>query len=184
MKGIIRLSLLFTLLSCQGQQENKTSVTNLVISDTLQQKQIEKQDSLFKLDIKLNENFVKILAPESLDFELPDSSAKTEPYKFGDFNADNKEDILVYLGACGKGACMYGLFLKQNDNQYKLAFMDYLKNAEFKIDKNGLWTIESSEEVEPYNPSKLQISIFKFDMNKYHYKLDTTYVYTDNEAGK
>ena len=62
--------------------------------------------------------------------------------------------------------------------------MDYLKNAEFKIEKNGLWTIESSEEIEPYNPTKLQITTFKFDINKYQYKLDTTYIYTDNEVEK
>ncbi len=57
--------------------------------------------------------------------------------------------------------------------------MNYLKNPEFKVEGNGLWTMESSEEIEPYNPSKLQISIFKFDQNKYQYRLDTTFVYDD-----
>ena len=183
MKNILKLILLTSLISCQSKQESNNS-TGLVIQKTSEQIQTVKQDSLFILDIKLNENFVRITVPKNSDFEFPDSSAKTEPYKFGDFNADKKEDILVYLGACGTGGCMYGLFLNQYDNHYKLAFMDYLKNAEFKIEKNGLWTIESSEEIEPYNPTKLQITTFKFDINKYQYKLDTTYIYTDNEVEK
>jgi hypothetical protein len=62
--------------------------------------------------------------------------------------------------------------------------MDYLKNATCKIENNGLWTIESSEEIEPYNPSKLKISVFKFDKNIHQYKLDTSYVYIDNEVDK
>jgi hypothetical protein len=124
------------------------------------------------------------VAPNHANFELPDSSEKIEPYKIGDFNSDNKEDILVYLGACGTGGCMYALFLNQFDQFYSLAFMDYLKNATCKIENNGLWTIESSEEIEPYNPSKLKISVFKFDKNIHQYKLDTSYVYIDNEVDK
>ena len=181
MKNIIIFTFLFFLVSCQTTQESKTAVNNTAKPDTLQHTQAKKHDSLFTLNIRLNENFVEIIPPENSDFELPDSSVTTTPYKFGDFNADNKEDILVYLGGCGTGGCEYGLFLNQNDNYYKLAFMNYLKNAEFKIEKNGLWTIKSWEEIEPYNLSKLQITIFKFDTNKYYYDIDSTYVYIDNE---
>ena len=77
---------------------------------------------------------------------------------------------------------MYGLFLNQYDNFYKLVFMDYLKNAEFEVEKNGLWTIESSEELEPYNPSKIQITTFKFDKSNYEYVRDTSFVHYDKEA--
>ena len=164
------------LVPCQSKQGNKAVENNL---NPILHKTIKNQDSLFRLDLNLNENFVRIIAPEKSDFELPDSSAKAEPYKFGDFNADNKEDVLVYLGACGTGGCMYALFLKQFDHYYKLAFLDYLKNMEFKTAENGCWTIESSEELEPYNPSNIQITIFKFDKTKYQYELDTTYVYTE-----
>ncbi|WP_316804106.1 hypothetical protein [Pedobacter nototheniae] len=181
MESISRFILLISLISCLNKQEGKNAVPNLVKPDTVQQNQIKKQDGLFKLDVNLNKNFVKIIAPKNSKFKFPDSSAKTKPYKLGDFNADKKEDILVYLGACGTGGCMYGLFLNQYDNYYKLAFMNYLKNAEFEIEKNGLWTIKSSEEIEPYNPSKLQIAIFKFDKTKYQYKLDTTYVHIDTK---
>ena len=176
MKNILKLTLLLILSSCQRQQENNIEVTNRVKYETIHKQKTANLDGLFKLDIKDNENYVRIIAPENSNFALPDSTAKREPYKCGDFNADKQQDVLVYLGACGTGGCMYGLFLKQFDNYYKLAFMDYLKNAEFKKDKNGLWTIESSEELEPYNPSKLQITIFKFDKNKYQYKIDTTYI--------
>jgi hypothetical protein len=139
------------------------------------------KDSLFKLNEIIAENFIRIIPPKNSEFEFPDSSAKTEPYKHGDFNADGKVDILVYLGACGTGGCMYGLFLNQYDDFYKLAFMDYLKNAEFKVEKNGMWIIESSEELEPYNPSKIKISTFRFDKTTYKYKMDTTFVSYNNE---
>lgn len=177
MKSIVGLTLLL-LISCQGRQENAAVADKL---NSVRSSEVVKiqQDSLFTLDINVDENFVKINAPKELDFELPDSSAKTEPFKTGDFNADNKKDVMVYLGACGTGGCMYGLFLNQYDNYYKLAFMDYLKGAEFKTDKNGLWIIKSFEEIEPYNPSKLQVSNFKFDKGKYYYHLDTTFVHHD-----
>lgn len=165
-----------SLVSCQRIQENKIGST-----DYSKQNQINKQDNLFKLDIKLNENFVFITKPNNSDFEFPDKSAKTEPFKLGDFNADDKEDVLVNMGACGIGGCIYGLFLSQYDNYYQLAYMDYLKNPEFIIEKNGLWAIKISEEIEPYNPSKLVVTILKFDKNKYQYESDTTYVYIDNE---
>ena len=172
--------ILIALVSCQTKKEQK-SISNESISIQTNTSGINK-DSLFILNERINENFVQIIAPKNSDFELPDSSAKTEPYKNGDFNADGKEDILVYLGACGTGGCMYGLFLNQYDNFYKLVFMDYLKNAEFEVEKNGVWTIKSSEELEPHNPSKIQITTFKFDLNKYEYKLDTTFVHYDKEV--
>jgi len=167
--------ILLVLISCQTKQKNITDQSSFLQID----KSINNKDSLFILNENISENFVRIIPPENSDFEFPDSSAKTEPYKNGDFNADGKEDILVYLGACGTGGCMYGLFLNQYDNFYKLVFMDYLKNTEFKIKKNGLWIIESSEELDPYNPSKIQITTFKFDKSKYQYVVDTTFVYYD-----
>ncbi|RYY30858.1 MAG: hypothetical protein EOP46_21195, partial [Sphingobacteriaceae bacterium] len=103
---------------------------------------------MFTLIKKKSENVVRIIPPKNSKFELPDSLAKTETAKYGDFNADGKKDVLVYLGACGTGGCMYGLFLNQHKNFYKLAYLDYLKNAEFKVEKNGLWTIKSSEAIE------------------------------------
>ena len=151
----------FVVLSCGNSKEETTN------------------DQLFKLDLILSENFVKITVPEETDFTFPDSAAKKEPYKIEDFNADGKEDIMVYLGACGTGGCIYGLFLNQYDNYYKLAFMNYLKGAAFEKEKNGFLTIKSFEEVEAYNPSKLKVSVYKFDENHNKYKLDLTYVLKD-----
>ena len=91
MKNILKFILLTSLISCQSN-----NATGLVIQKTSEQIQTVKQDSLFILDIKLNENFVRITVPKNSDFEFPDSSAKTEPYKFGDFNADKKE-YLSYI---------------------------------------------------------------------------------------
>jgi hypothetical protein len=94
-------------------------------------------DGLFKLDLVVEENFVRIIPPKNSNFYLPDSSARIYPHCFGDFNADKKQDVLVYLGACGTSGCSYGLFLNQIDNYYKLAFNDYLKSPEFKTEKNS-----------------------------------------------
>ncbi|MFV0541531.1 MAG: hypothetical protein ACK5MZ_09900 [Aestuariibaculum sp.] len=174
MKIVVGLLLIF-LSSCQQKQESKNFDNN---SKSIQ------SDNLFILKVNISENLIKIIPPKNSNFELLDNSTKIEPFKYGDFNADGKEDILVFLGACGTGGCIYALFLNQYDNFYTLAFMDYLKNAEFRIEKNGLWTIKSSEELEPYNPFKLQISIFKFNKEKYEYKMDTTFVYHDKEGEK
>lgn len=176
MKNII-VTLLLIIISFQSEQVS-IAVAKKLNPEQLD-KSINKQDGLFVLIKKNGENFVRIIPPKNSKFELPDSSAKTEAFKYGDFNADGKKDILVYLGACGTGGCMYGLFLNQYKNYYKLAYLDYLKNVEFKIEKNGLWTIKSSEEIEPYNPSKIQMNTYKFDKRTYRYKLDTTYVYVD-----
>ena len=137
----------------------------------------KENDSLFTLDIINAENFVRINIPIKSDFSLPDDSAKTELFKFADFNGDKKNDVLVYLGACGTGGCMYGLFLNQYDNYYELAFIDYLKNPTFEKEENGFLAIKSFEEIEPYDPSKLNVSIFRFDSNQY--QIDTTFVYDD-----
>lgn len=142
------------------------------------------KEKLFTLENNISENYILITPPANSDFKFPEPAFNCEPYKFADFNADSKEDVLINLGACGTGGCMYGLFLKQYDNNYKLVFIDYLKNIDFVIEKNGFWKIKSSEEVEAYNPSKLQISIFKFDKKKYEYVLDTTFVYHDKELEK
>lgn len=170
MKNVIGF-ILIVLVSCQTKQKQTKESS---FSQT--EKSINNTDSLFILNEKISENFVRIIPPKNSDFELPDSPANTKPYKIGDFNADGKEDILVYLGACGTGGCMYGLFLNQYDKFYKLVFADYLNNIEFKVEENGMWAIESSEEFEPYNPSRIRITTFKFDKSKYEYKIDTTFL--------
>ncbi len=177
---ILIFSLIFlTLTSCNTKHaENGKSEVEKTNNS------VDAKDNLFILKENISENFIRIIPPKNSDFELPDSLAKTEPYKYGDFNADGKEDVLVYLGACGTGGCVYGLFLNQYDDFYKLAFMDYLKNAEFKIEKNGFWTIKSSEELEPYDPSKIRITTFKFDKVKYTYEIDTSYIHYDKETEK
>lgn len=163
MKNTIGILLFIILISCKAKEK-------------------ERQGNMFILNEIISENFVQIIPPKNSDFEFPDSSAKTEPYKWGDFNSDGKEDILVYLGACGTRGYIYGLFLNQYGKYYKLVFMDYLKNVEFKVDEDRLWTIISSEEFEPYNPSKIQKTIFKFNKSEYQYKMDTTFVYYDEEV--
>lgn len=173
MKTIIAFTLIF-LISCQSKLEKKN----------LNPSQFKNQDELFQLDLKPDEKFVRVIPPENSDFALPDSLYQIEPSKLGDFNADGKEDILINFGACGTGGCMAGIFLNQFDNYYKLAFMDYLKNVEYKIEKNGLWTIQSSEALRPYDPSEIQVSVYKFDENEYFYKLDTTYLYIEAENDK
>lgn len=120
-----------------------------------------------------------ITPPAGSDFSLPDSSDEIYAYEYRDFNTDNKEDVLVRMGACGIGGCMYGLFLNQHDNHYKIAFFDYLKNVEYETDENGFWLMRSIEELRPYDPSVVAITIYKFDKTTYFYQLDTGYIYID-----
>jgi hypothetical protein len=112
MKSIIGLIVLF-LISCQAKREPISIEYNLK-SEQLD-KSITNQDSSFMLQVNISENFVKIIPPKNSEFELPDSSTRPEPFKYGDFNADGREDILVYMGSCGTGGCMYCLFLNQSD---------------------------------------------------------------------
>jgi len=136
MKNITTLIFL-CLISCQSKTEKAKAVANHLKTKKIEQSKSDGNE-LFRLQEKAGENFVKIIPPKNSDFEFPDDEAKLEPYKHSDFNADGKQDILVYLGACGTGGCIYGLFLNQSDNYYKLAFMDYLKNPEFITEKDGL----------------------------------------------
>ncbi len=167
------MTALLTLMSCSNHKET------MVVDNTKNiQQNTERipQDSLFVLDIIKSDYYVRITPPTNNDFSLPDSSENIEPFKFADFNADNKQDVLVYLGACGTGGCMYGLFLNEYDNKYKLVFMDYLKNPQFEIAQDSLWIIKSFEEAEAYDPSKLYVTVFKLDTSKSTYLLDTTYI--------
>jgi len=167
--------LLFLIVtSCQLHQKEKYTSKEIITQSNIKSK--NELDDLFKLNIIHEENFVRITNPKNTDFTLPDSAAKTEPHKIEDFNADNKNDVMVYLGACGTGGCMYGVFLNQYENYYKLVFMDYLKNTQFEKEKNGHISINSYEEFEPYNPSKLSVTKFKFNETKYQYTKDTTYI--------
>lgn len=176
--GFLLLLLIFTL----SKEDFSSS------ADSLKSKKLNRSvgnvvdDSLFVIIKNVQENSVQIVPPKSSNFILPDSAITIHPFKYGDFNADGKEDILVSLGACGTGGCVYGLFINHDENHYSLAFMDYLKNVEFEITENGFWTIFSSEEIEAYNPSKLFVSIYKFDKKTYIYVLDSTYIHYDKET--
>ncbi|WP_316736188.1 hypothetical protein [Pedobacter aquatilis] len=169
---ILIIGFAFLILSLHAQKDARTKIA-------VNKKTKTQQANLFSLREIKSENIIKIIPPKNSNFKLPDSSAKIQSIKRSDFNADGKIDLLVYLGACGTGGCMYGLFLNQHNNYYKLAFMNYLKNAKFKKEKNGLLSIHSSEETEAYDPSKLQITKYKFNKNKYQYEVDTTFLYID-----
>ncbi|MEN9303714.1 MAG: BlaB/IND/MUS family subclass metallo-beta-lactamase [Bacteroidota bacterium] len=112
-------------------------------------------DSLFKLKLKRNENFVSIIAPQKSVFVNPDSISKSEPYKSADFNKDGKVDELIYLGACNEKGCVYALFLNQYDDYYHLAFMDYLKYPNFETNNNGYIDLISKNEA--WNPKKVSV---------------------------
>jgi hypothetical protein len=176
MKSIL-VFLLFFMISCFSRKEFKVFQENYSLKK--EKKSTLIQDSLFTIGLKVPENFIKILPPKNSTFELPDSSAQIQLVKNVDFNTDGKKDLMVNFGACGKGACMYGLFLNQYDNKYTLAFFNYLQNIDFKIEKNGMWNIESSDALEPYDPSKIQITVYKYVKNANRYLKDTTYVYSE-----
>lgn len=140
-----------------------------------------KATDLFIVDYILKDGFVKIIPPENTDFSFPVYNPELIIAKVADFNADGKKDILVKLGGCGTGGCLYALFIKKNKNLHQLAFNDYLKNHEIELADNGCLIITSSEEIEPYNPSKLSVSIFKYNHATQYYDLVETFIFHDNE---
>ena len=167
---------LFIITSCNQPIDQPEKLEHLTAPEPIVQ-----QGDMFILEAVPHQNVVRIIPPKKSNFEFPDTSVTPEVFKTGDFNADGKKDILVYLGACGTGGCMYALFLRRNKQFFILAFLDYLKNPEFKIEKDGLWTIESYEELEPYNPSRIQKTVFKFDQDSYHYQVDSSFVLSNGE---
>lgn len=155
-------------------------ISGMLCAQQQRSKSVQNQNNLFKLEINAKNNFVKIIPPKNSDFEFPDEASKSELIKKMDFNADGKKDILINLGACGTGGCMVGLFLNQKKNEYHLAFFDYIKSPEFIKDKNGKIIIKSYEEIEPYNPSKLHLSTYKYDSKKMIYKLTSQKIEVDD----
>ncbi len=182
MKNLLRFRLItgmifLFIIACQSNKQPKTITKNLNIEKN---PVVEtKEDSLFLLDLKIEEKLVTIKPSRGMDFSLPDSSSLISIYKQADFNADSKDDIMVDLGACGTGGCMYGLFLNQSGHYYKLVFLDYLKNPDFIKEENGFLSFGGSEEVEPYNPTKLNVTTYKFNPKNYQYELDTSYLYIE-----
>ena len=176
MKTTLILAFLY-LISAEGRKNTKTCMEYLFSIEDV--KAVEKPDSLFTLDLIEKGNSVRILGPKGSDFSLPEGGDTVSIYKKGDFNADGKKDIMVSLGACGTGGCMYALFLNQSGRKYNMAFYEYLKNPVFKIEKDGLWTIKSYEGIEPYNPSKLHVSVYKYNPKKMNYGLHKTFVQLD-----
>lgn len=166
------ISVFLILFYSQMRQNNSVFQNSSFVEQNTQDQQL---DSLFKLNINDEEN-VRITLPKKIDFELPDSTININVAEIADFNADNKKDVMLYLGACGTGGCMYGIFLKQYDDYYKMAFFEYLKGAEFNKEKNGTLSITSMEVIRPYDPSEVYVTKFKFDSKKYEYVLDTTYI--------
>lgn len=135
------------------------------------------KDSLYRLEINLDDNKVTIHPPKDVEFELPDSSANLYPNQFTDFNADQKEDVMVYMGACGSGGCVYGIFIREKADYYHLALMTYLKGPSFEKAPNGMVKILSYEEVEAYDPSKLYVTEHYLNSESLSYDKDSTYIF-------
>ena len=183
MERLLGILLLF-LFSCQSNNETKTDHKS--ITSKHDSKKAISQDSLFKLQLNLD-YFVQIFPPKIsknvVPAEYPNQDQEwiriDEFEADRDFNGDQKNDVIVCFGGCGSGGCLYGVFIKEYGSYYRLAFFDYLKNKEYEIEKNGCLKIVSSEELNAYDPSQLQISNFKYDKRKHAYQLDTSYVFSD-----
>ena len=175
--------LLLILFSCRSNNETKTDHTHLKSKD--EHKKPIYQDSLFLLELNLTNGFVQIFPPKISKNVVPSEYPNQEWFRSTefeadrDFNGDQKTDVIVSFGGCGSGGCQYGVFIKQFGSYYRLAFFDYLKNKEYEIEKNGCIKIVSSEELNPYDPSQLQISSFSYEKRKHAYQLDTSYVFID-----
>lgn len=160
--------------------KKETTSIGLYSNVNILTKQFVNSDSLFKVNLSNKESLVEIIPLQNSSFSLPDSTVTLVVFEKLDFNADGKKDLLINLGACGTGGCMFGLFLKHTRNKYTLAYLNYLKNIEFIIEKNGCRKIKSSETIEPYSPSKSNVTIYKLDLRTNQYIADTSYIYQTN----
>lgn len=132
-------------------------------SETAKIRAKRKGEILYTVNVISTDQSVMISVPQNSDFEFPDNKFEPMLIKSADFNADGKIDLLVNLGACGTGGCMVAVFLKKYGDDYSLAFLDYLKNAEYEKDKNGNLLLNSSEEIKPYDPSFIIKCVYQLD---------------------
>lgn len=85
------------MITCFSRQASKEFLDNYYLKK--EKKSTLIQDSLFTIDFKVRENFVKIIPPKNSTFELPDSSAQIQLVKNVDFNIDGKKDLMLNFGA-------------------------------------------------------------------------------------
>jgi hypothetical protein len=157
--------------------ENEKGATKIVNNE--KKISLEKQQSnlhhtnLFVIDINKEKRIVSMEANNQLDFSLPeggDRPLSSYNVMYEDLNADNKVDMIINLGACGTGGCMYGIFLNYHNNQYTLAFMDYLAYFSLIKEKNGLISITNREQNHQSESLEFFVTRFLFDQSSGQYK--------------
>jgi hypothetical protein len=124
--------------------------------------------------------FVNIKEPKGRKVVFPEGGKQRSVVLRKDVTNDQKADLLIKLGACGTGGCMYGLFVKVAEHRFKLAFFDYLKNPALVKNKKGELVLQSSEETEPGNPYRVHFTEYCFEKNTATFKLDTTYIFEEH----
>ncbi|MBK8808188.1 MAG: hypothetical protein IPO21_16800 [Bacteroidales bacterium] len=123
-------------------------------------------NNLFTIRYDQTDSVYTITVPQELSSQFMCETENLRLDQTGDFNADGKDDIVFFMGACGTGGCVYGVFLHEYDIYYRLAFNEYLKCPAFETDKKGFYIIKSFEEYEAYNPEKIIESIYRFNKKK------------------
>ena len=123
---------------------------------------------------------VNIKEPKGRKVIFPEGGKQRSVVIRKDVTNDHKADLLIDLGACGTGGCMYGLFVKVAEHRFKLAFFDYLKNPAFIKNKKGELVLQSSEETEAGNPYRVHFTEYRFEKKTATFKLDTTYIFEEH----
>lgn len=183
MKRLLNFLILLSILwACQPATNEEQIPTNHLakVSDSLRD-DIENTSPFFQLEFKTDTSFVVIHPPASSDFSLSDDNTAFNVVKQADFNADSLSDVLINMGECGTGGCIHALFLKQDKNNYSLAFHEYLKGPQFEMDEKGYLKLFSYEEIEAYDPTNLNVTVFKYDPTLSQYVLDTSYIESDSQ---
>ena len=124
--------------------------------------------------------FVNIKEPKGRKVIFPEGGKQRSVVFRKDVTNDQKADLLIELGACGTGGCLYGLFVKVAEHRFKLAFFDYLKNPAFVKNKKGELVLQSSEETEAGNPYRVHFTEYRFEKKTATFKLDTTYIFEEH----
>ncbi len=124
--------------------------------------------------------FVNIKEPKGRKVIFPKGGKQLSVLIRKDVNKDRKADLLVQIGSSETRGCLYGLFVKVAEHQFKLAFYDYLKNPAFIKNKNGEFVLQSSEDLEAGNPYRLRFTEYRLEKSSTTFEFDTTYIFEEH----
>lgn len=173
------------LLGCSNAHQRRQASSKKTESNDLRRqtssKKTESNELIYEIYADdLWATVVNIKEPKGRKVIFPEGGKQRSVVIRKDVTNDQKADLLIDLGACGTGGCLYGLFVKVAEHRFKLAFFDYLKNPAFVKNIEGDLVLQSSEETEAGNPYRVHYTEYRFEKKSATFKLDTTYIFEEH----